>query len=169
MTATSEVAGGQAGAEMAGRCTCGEVRYRMTARPLFVHACHCTWCQSETGSAFALNAMIEAEYLELLVGSPDEVPLPSNSGRGQVVLRCPVCRVALWSHYAGAGRKVAFVRVGTLENPSACPPDIHIFTSTKLDWLVLDDRVPVVPEYYDWREYWPQDSIARRATMSAKG
>ena len=139
-----------------GRCTCGAVSYRMTRNPVFVHACHCSWCQRETGSAFALNAMVEATYLDLLDGRPEEVVTPSASGRGQIIARCPTCKVALWSHYAGAGRKVAFVRVGTLDNPGACPPDIHIFTSTKLPWVLLDDRVPVVPEYYDWKDHWPR-------------
>jgi hypothetical protein len=150
---------------MKGRCSCGAVHYRMTASPVFVHACHCTWCQRETGSAFALNAMIEAEFVELLAGVPEEMTLPSASGRGQIVLRCGACRVALWSHYAGAGRKVAFVRVGTLEAPGACPPDIHIFTSTKLPWVVLDERVPVVPGYHDRLEHWPASGIARREAM----
>jgi hypothetical protein len=152
-----------------GTCTCGAVRYRLTERPLFVHACHCTWCQRETGSAFALNAMIEAEYVDLLAGAVEEVATPSASGKGQVIVRCPTCRVALWSHYAGAGRKVAFVRVGTLERPGECPPDIHIFTSTRLPWLVLDGRVPVVPEYYDRKAMWPDWALARRAAMLAKG
>ena len=153
---------------MDGRCNCGAVRYRMTERPLFVHACHCTWCQRESGSAFALNAMIEAEFLEVLAGVPDEVVTPSASGKGQIVLRCPACRVALWSHYGG-GRRVAFVRVGTLEAPGDCPPDIHIFTSTKLPWLVLDDRVPVVAEYYASKDHWPDWALARRAVLVAKG
>lgn len=152
---------------MDGKCTCGAVRYRMTERPLFVHACHCTWCQRETGSAFALNALIEAAFVEVLAGVPEEVATPSNSGKGQIVARCPACRVALWSHYGGAGRKLAFVRVGTLEQPSACPPDIHIFTSTRLDWLVLDDRVPVVAEYYASKDYWPDWALARRAAVLA--
>ena len=154
---------------MNGRCTCGAVRYRLTAQPLFVHACHCTWCQRETGSAFALNAMIEAGFVDLLAGQPEEVVTPSASGRGQTVLRCPECRVALWSHYAGAGRKVAFVRVGTLERPGDCPPDIHIFTTSKVDWLALDGRVPVMPGYYSWQDHWPEGSKARRAALRGQG
>lgn len=154
---------------MEGKCTCGAVCYRLTEKPLFVHACHCTWCQRESGSAFALNAMIEAEFVELLSGVPEEVVTPSASGKGQIILRCGACKVAVWSHYAGAGRKVAFVRVGTLSEPSACPPDIHIFTSTKLDWLVLDRRVPVVAKYYDRKVMWPAESLRRREVMLSKG
>jgi len=150
---------------MNGRCTCGAVTFRMTQTPLFVHACHCTWCQRETGSAFALNAMIESAFVELLSGTPIEVDTPSDSGDGQIILRCPACHIALWSHYSGAGRKVAFVRVGTLENPALCPPDIHIFTSTKQPWLLLDDRVPVMAEYYDRKDLWPEASLKRREVM----
>ena len=46
---------------LSGGCTCRGVRYRMMSEPLFVHCCHCRWCQRETGTAFALNALIEAE------------------------------------------------------------------------------------------------------------
>lgn len=153
---------------MEGHCTCGAVRYRLTDRPLFTHACHCTWCQRETGTAFAVNALIEMDRVEVLAGSVEEIDTPSNSGKGQIIARCPSCKVALWSHYAGAGRKAAFVRVGTLERPGDCPPDIHIFTSTKLPWLVLDDRVPVVAEYYRASEMWPDWALRRRDAMLAK-
>src|SRR3546814_666608 len=75
-----------------GGCTCRAVRYRLTAMPLFVHCCHCRWCQRETGSAFALNAMIETARVELLGGQPDTVDTPSCSGKGQKIVRCPRCR-----------------------------------------------------------------------------
>ena len=145
-----------------GGCTCGAVRYRMTSAPLFVHCCHCRWCQRETGASFALNAMIEADRVELLQGQPEVVMTPSSSGKGQKISRCPSCHVALWSNYAGAGEKVHFVRVGTLDEPDRLPPDIHIFTSSKQPWMVLPDGVPAVAEYYDYREFWPAASIERR-------
>src|SRR5271163_1978109 len=108
-----------------GACTCGAVRYQLMSAPLYVHCCHCRWCQRETGAAFALNAMIEANRVELLEGTPEMVQTPSNSGKGQKIIRCPTCRVALWSNYAGGGDAVRFVRVGTLDTPDALPPDIH--------------------------------------------
>jgi hypothetical protein len=148
-----------------GGCTCRAVRYRLMTKPLFVHCCHCTWCQRETGSAFVLNAMIETDRVKMLSGTPDVVLTPSNSGKGQKVVRCPTCRVALWSHYSGAGLKAAFVRVGTLDDPNLCPPDIHIFTSTKQKWVVLGDRVPVRKGYYERDTFWPGDSLKRREAM----
>lgn len=114
-----------------GGYTCRSVRYRMTSRPLIVNCCHCRWCQRETGTAFALNAMIEVDRVQLLQGAPEVVNTPSNSGKGQKISRCPTCRVAVWSNYAGAGDAVRFVRVGSLDEPDRMPPDIHIFTSTK--------------------------------------
>ncbi len=144
-----------------GRCTCGAVRYRMAGKPLFVHCCHCRWCQRETGAAFALNAMIETDRLTLLQGTPETVLTPSNSGKGQKIVRCPACRVALWSHYAGAGDTISFVRVGTLEEPDRLPPDIHIYTSTKQPWVVLPKDVPAVEEFYNPKEHWPAESLAR--------
>jgi hypothetical protein len=148
-----------------GGCGCKTVRYRLTSRPLFVHCCHCRWCQRETGTSFALNALIETDRIELLCGTPDMVDTPSNSGKGQKIMRCPVCRVALWSHYAGAGSKLSFARVGTLDEPDRLPPDIHIFTSTKQPWVVIRPGMPVMPEYYNSAEYWPAESLARRKAL----
>ncbi len=148
-----------------GGCTCRAVRYRMTSRPIFVHCCHCRWCQRETGAAFALNAMIEAERVVLLSGAPECVNTPSNSGKGQKIWRCPTCKVAVWSNYAGAGDKIHFVRVGTLDDPDRVPPDIHIFTSSKQPWVVLPPDTPAVPEYYRRDEYWPVASLERRRAL----
>jgi len=150
-----------------GGCTCGAVRYRMTTRPMFVHCCHCRWCQRETGSAFVLNALIEAERVVLLAGAPDMVDTPSASGKGQTIARCPSCRIALWSTYAGAGDKIRFVRVGTLDTPDSLPPDIHIYTMSKQPWVLLPPDTPAVAEYYDRKLYWPAESLARRAALFA--
>jgi hypothetical protein len=150
-----------------GGCTCRAVRYRLASKPLFVHCCHCRWCQRETGASFALNAMIEADRVVLLQGQPEVIQTPSNSGKGQKIVRCPQCRVALWSNYAGAGDAVRFVRVGTLDEPDRLAPDIHIFTASKQPWVVLGPNVPSVPEYYDRNLYWPKDSLDRRAALLA--
>jgi len=151
-----------------GGCTCRAVRYRITSAPLFVHCCHCRWCQRETGASFALNAMIETDRVVVLQGAPEAIDTPSNSGKGQKIFRCPTCRVAVWSNYAGAGDAIKFVRVGTLDNPDALPPDIHIFTSSKQPWVVLPEGTPAVPEYYDRKIYWPAESLARRLALLEK-
>ena len=148
-----------------GGCTCRAVRYRMVSRPLFVHCCHCRWCQRETGSSFALNAMIEADRVVLLTGEPEVVITPSNSGKGQKITRCPSCHVALWSSYAGSGDKFRFVRVGTLDAPDRLPPDVHIFTESKQPWVVLPEGTPAVEVFYKREEIWPAESLARRQVV----
>jgi len=153
------------GFSLDGGCTCGAVRYRLTSRPLFVHCCHCRWCQRETGASFALNALIEAKRVVLLKGWPEVVATPSNSGKGQMIARCPECRVALWSNYGGAGDKIHFVRVGTLDDPDRLPPDIHIYTMSKQPWVLLPPDTPAVEEYYDRNQYWPEESLARRNAL----
>jgi len=150
---------------LAGGCTCRAVRYRMETRPLFVHCCHCRWCQRETGASFALNAMIEADRVELLEGELEIIDTPSNSGKGQRIARCPRCHVAVWSNYAGAGDALRFVRVGTLDDPDRFPPDIHIFTESRQPWVVLPPDTPAVAGYYRAADRWPAPSLARRRAL----
>jgi hypothetical protein len=148
-----------------GGCGCRHVRYRMLTRPLVVHCCHCRWCQRETGASFALNAVIESDRIELLGAEPDLIDTPSQSGYGQKIARCPKCRVAVWSHYAGAGALISFVRVGTLDQPDHLPPDIHIFTASKQPWVVIPAGAPAVPEYYERERHWRPDALERRRTL----
>jgi hypothetical protein len=150
-----------------GGCTCRHVRYRMTSAPLFVHCCHCRWCQRETGASFALNAMIESDRVVLLQGEVAVVDTPSESGKGQKISRCPRCQVAVWSNYAGGGDALRFVRVGTLDEPDRLPPDIHIFTMSRQPWVVLPPGARAVAEYYKASEEWPKESLERRAVLFA--
>ena len=145
-----------------GGCDCGALRYRMESAPLFVHCCHCLWCQRESGASFALNALIEGDRVTNLGIEPEIVDTPSESGSGQRIARCPKCRIAVWSNYAGAGPVLKFVRVGTLDNPDLLPPDIHIFTQSKQPWVQLPAGVPAVPEYYAREASWPRESLLRR-------
>ena len=144
-----------------GGCACGDIRYRIEAWPMFVNGCHCTLCQRQTGTAFATNAMIERRFVVLLAGTPETVTVPSASGQGQTILRCPRCWIALWSHYGGAGDNIAFLRCGTLDQPASLAPDAHIFVSTKQSWLPLPEGVPSYPGFYDPKEAWPPETMAR--------
>ena len=148
-----------------GGCACGQIRYRLSCEPMFVHCCHCKSCQRETGSAFAVNAIIETDRVVLLSGKPETVLTPSDSGKGQKIVRCPTCHVAVWSHYAGPDDKVSFVRAGTLDNPGRTPPDIHIFTDSKQPWVLLPSDTPSAAIYYDRQDHWSQDSLKRRKAV----
>jgi hypothetical protein len=150
-----------------GGCACGSVRYRMRSRPMFVHCCHCRDCQRQTGSAFVLNALIETDQIQITAGTPQPVPLPTDSGRPHDVYRCPACQIALWSDY-GRRSWLRFVRVGTLDNPAVLAPDVHIYTRSKLPWIVLPADKPVFEAYYDPDAVWPQASLARRRAASGR-
>jgi hypothetical protein len=132
---------------------------------MIVHACHCRWCQRETGTAHALNALYEADRVVHIAGEPEIVDTPSASGKGQRVARCPTCKVAVWSNYAGSGPAARFVRVGTLDEPNLCPPDIHIFTSSKQAWVALPPDAQSVPEFYDLAAVWSPESLERRRVL----
>ena len=151
-----------------GGCACRAVRYRLTSRPMIVHGCHCTWCQRETGSAFVLNAMIEADRVELLAGEVGVIVTPSESGKGQKISRCPKCRVALWSNYPGGGDAIRFVRVGTLDAPDLMPPDVHIYTMSKQPWVMLPPGAAVFEEFYELDKVWPKESLERLAAAKEK-
>jgi len=154
---------------MDGRCSCGEVAYRLTEAPLVVHACHCTWCQRESGSAFALNGMIESRFIEVTKGTPVARELPSASGKGQRVMACPSCGVALWGHYHGAGLAFAYVKMGTLAATAGVVPDVHVYTSTKQDWVVIPEGMPAFDSFYRPSEIWRPDSYARFKAERARG
>src|SRR6185503_18205886 len=131
-----------------GECFCKQVRYRLLSAPMFVHCCHCTDCQCQTGGAFAINAIIEAAQVEVLSGAPEPVSMPTDSGRPHDIYRCPTCRIAVWSDY-GRRQVMLFVRVSTLDDRHAIAPDVHIFTRSKVPWVILPPGVPAFDVYYD--------------------
>jgi hypothetical protein len=132
---------------------------------MFVHCCHCTACQTETGTAFALNALIESDQVETLQGQPEPVMTPSESGRGQQVWRCPDCQVALWSNYGGSADLLRFVRIGTLDEPWRIEPDVHIYTRSKLPWVRIPEDALAFEGYYDSKQVWPEESLQRRKAL----
>ena len=133
-----------------GGCACGLVRYRLGSDPLFIHCCHCLNCQRQTGSAFVINLMIEADRVELVAGVPQPVEVPRDDGSRQRIFRCPSCQVAVFSEY---GRpEVRYVRAGTLDRPSEVTPDVHIFTRSKVSWITIPELAPAFEIYYDMKE-----------------
>jgi len=147
-----------------GGCACGAVRYRLGSKPMFVHCCHCLNCQKHTGSAFVINMLIEADRVEVLKGKPEPITMPLNGGSPNDIYRCPDCRVAVWSVYGGRSQAL-FVRAGTLDDPAAVAPDVHIFTRSKLPWVTLPEGVPAFEVYYDTQKLWPAESLARRKAL----
>ena len=153
--------------DLEGGCACAAVRYRLASPPMFVHCCHCRDCQRQTGSAFVINALIETSRIVLLAGDPGAVAVPTDSGRPHLIYRCPLCRTAVWSEYGGIAA-MRFVRVGTLDDPAALTPDVHIYVRSKLPWVTLPNGVPAFEAYYDARRLWPAASLERRRKSSVQ-
>ena len=153
------------GGRLEGGCTCGAVRYRLASEPMFVHCCHCRNCQRQTGSAFVVNLLIEADRVEVLAGAPQAVEAPRD-GNPQRIFRCPRCQVAVFSEY---GRpEVLFVRGGTLDEPTGITPDVHIYTRSKVEWVSLPPGTPAFEEYYDSSKVWPAESLRRLESVLAR-
>ena len=146
-----------------GGCTCGKVRYKVDIEPFIVHACHCRWCQRQTGGPHAINALYEAEMVELTQGEVENITVPSPSGKGQIIARCPECKIAVWSnyHFGGMRERVRFLRVGTLDNPDLMPPDVHIYTTTKMPWYIIPEGHYAVDEFYNSSTTWSKESQER--------
>jgi hypothetical protein len=143
-----------------GGCACGAVRYRLKRGSMFTHCCHCLDCQRQTGSAFVLNALIEADQVELLSGEVKPYAMPTDSGGPHHIHRCAQCGTAVWSVYSVD--RIRFVRVGTLDEPSAMAPDVHIYTRSKQPWVRIPEGVPAFEAYYKSSEVWPAEALARR-------
>jgi hypothetical protein len=150
--------------KLEGGCACGAVRYRLASAPMFVHCCHCLDCQRQTGSAFVLNALIETARVGVLGVEPARFEMPTESGRPHGIYRCGQCGIAVWSEYGGLAT-VRFVRVGTLDDPRALAPDVHIYTRSKQPWVALPAGVPAFEAYYDAQGVWPAASLERRSAV----
>ena len=147
------------GVRREGGCACGALRYRLASEPMFIHCCHCLYCQCQTGSAFVVNLLIEANRVHILTGTTRPVDVPRDDGSVQRIFRCADCQVAVFSEYDR--REVRFVRGGTLDDPSDITPDVHIFTRSKVGWVTLPQAVPAFEVYYDPKKLWPAESLRR--------
>jgi hypothetical protein len=154
-----------------GGCACGACRYELSNEPMIVHACHCTDCRRSTGGPFAVNIWIEADNVVLISGEPRSVMLKGGeSGKPCEVWYCGECGTSLWSRYHVSPGNCRWVRAGTLDDPAATRPDVHVWTRSKLPWIELPDNVPSHQTFYDLKETWSAESLARlRANIEQHG
>ena len=152
-----------------GGCPCGQLRFRLTDEPMFVHACHCRNCQRETGGPFAHHALIERTRFEILSGEPQHLRVPSSSGTRHLVARCAHCGAVLWNEWGHSPASLFYVRVGSLDEPDRLPPQAHIFTRSRQPWVNLDGGSPAFKTWYDPAKLWPKESLGRRAAAKAPG
>jgi hypothetical protein len=146
---------------LTGGCVCEKIRYRLTRSPMITQACHCRDCQRITGSAFAINMWIERQYFETLAGKPKSFTRAAGSGKEHQVFFCGTCGTIVWQRYALAPANLLIVRAGTLDKPGAIRPAIHIFTRSKVPWLILPTDALAFKSTYDLEKVWPEARKAR--------
>ncbi|RAO74118.1 uncharacterized protein BHQ10_010130 [Talaromyces amestolkiae] len=158
-----------------GHCTCKTITYEVLAPFLCTNCCHCTWCQRETGAAYALNAIIESSSFRITSDTkPIISDLPTSSGNGQKNARCPKCYVVIACDYGDDFTWTTFVKVGTLDDESRkkVRPDVHIHTSSKMDWVDLSSEkergIPVLEAGYKAVQVWRKDALERFELLKQK-
>ena len=145
-----------------GACLCGETRFEVIGSPMIVHACHCTRCQRRFGTAFAVNLWIEESRVKVLSGEAvKHGDVTSEDGQTSEGWGCASCGFGLWNVIHAAPKGSLFLRAGNLDDPSAFPPDVHIFTRSKQPWFEIPDNVPSYEAFYDFRDVWSVESMQR--------
>ena len=148
----------------AGGCACGALRFVVERPPLYVHCCHCTRCQRETGGPFAHHAIVPFADMRLEQGAPGFVQVPADRGARHWVATCPKCRSAVWNEWGSRHAVTRYIRVGAFDEPARFPPQAHIFLRSRLPWLA-PEGAPGFEAGYP-ADHWPADS--RRRWREAK-
>ena len=123
-----------------GGCFCGAVRYRITAAPIEVSHCYCGICRRTTGAPFVTWATVPAAAFAYVAGSPGVVRSSAAAERQF----CSGCGTALTVREHARPDRLD-VAVGSLDDPAAVRPDEHIWTTSQLGWLSIDDDLPRHP------------------------
>ncbi len=119
-----------------GGCQCGAVRYEITKPPLSVYACHCTECQRQSGSAFALSMPVARDSLSVVKGTPKAWRRTHESGRVIQCLFCADCGTRLY-HNPEANPAVTIVKPGTLDDAKTLHAVGHIWTKSAQPWVQI--------------------------------
>lgn len=129
----------------AGGCVCGRVRYRLNDEPLTLYACHCAYCQAQSGSAFGLSMPVLRKALEVTAGDPVRYEFVAPDGRRRIGKRCGECPTQLWGEPERLPQ-VLILRPGTLDDRSWLEPVAHIWVSRAQSWFRIPEGVLVFPE-----------------------
>ena len=109
-----------------GGCLCGEVRYRLTARPLSINACHCNDCKKLTGATHLLMLLMKRDAFTHERGTMERYRKRADSGREVEIVRCTRCGVRLW-HDPLSTPEYVLIAAGTLDDPGWAVPTAHIW------------------------------------------
>jgi hypothetical protein len=125
-----------------GRCHCGHIAYAAEIDPEQVQLCHCTDCQTLTGTAFRAVAMSREGSFRLLSGALKLYVKTAESGRQRVQSFCPECGTPIYSTSPGAGPKVHALRLGSIVQRDRLVPKLQIWRRSARPWLAVLGTIP---------------------------
>jgi len=118
-----------------GSCHCGAIRFEAEIDPKRVGACHCSDCQTFSGSAFRTGVLVAGDDFRLLEGTPAIYEKTAESGRVRHLAFCAHCGTHVYGTTPGAGPTFYSVRVGTLAQRAELPPVAQLWCRSSLPWL----------------------------------
>ena len=136
-----------------GGCQCGAIRYEITGPPVAVYACHCIECQKQSGSAFAMGAVIPQEHFRITKGNPKMFAREINPAKTMECWFCPDCGTRLYHVPGGATYSNRNIKPGTLDDTSWLVPTTHFWTCSAQEWVVIPEgatRYETQPDVLSW-------------------
>lgn len=146
--------------ELKGKCLCGTVKYKLSEKPLFTQACHCKDCKVLTGSSYVINSSVVENTLSIEGEISSTIKLQAGSGKYVQMFFCNKCGSYIYTDYESAIGRLN-VRTKTLEKSEEFPPQAHIFTKDKDEWVNLSNFNNCFEKMYDPKETWPKESLSR--------
>ena len=120
---------------------CGAVRYQITGEPVVVYVCHCTTCQTQSGSAFGLAARFPKEHFKLTRGALASFEYPGTQGHSFSNSFCQNCGTRI-HHVHSRFPNLVSLKPGTLDDAGWLRPELHVFTRSAQPWVMIPDDVP---------------------------
>ena len=118
-----------------GRCHCGHITYEAEIDLDKTLICHCTDCQTLSGSAFRVVAYTQEDAFKLLSGELKIYVKTSESGNERPQAFCPECGTPIYSTVVGAGPKVYAIRMGSIRQRDQIVPQTQWWSRSAQPWV----------------------------------
>jgi|SRR6185437_10028556 len=125
-----------------GGCLCGKVRFRVTALPIDSGYCHCRMCQQNSGAPVVAWATFPIASFSWIAGKPGSHASSARARRSF----CANCGSYLVFMSEDTPAEVS-VNTASFDTPEAFPPRKHIFVTSQIPWLHIEDDLPRHPDY----------------------
>lgn len=126
-----------------GGCQCGAIRYRLTAKPIWIGHCHCRMCQRSHGAPVVTWAGTPPGHFEITNGTLRYYRSSDRARRGF----CAKCGTHIaWVPDVEADEAPAIeLALATFDHPETLIPTTHAWYDSAMPWLPIDDGLPRFP------------------------